>query len=167
MLKQECYNVLGLKMNASPEEIKKAYKKLALKYHPDKQAANSEEEKKENENKFKKISEAYEFLMNPDKFSNINSQSFRSSFVDPNELFNQIFGSMNVNPFNSRSNISINITGNNIPQSVIRSSSVTIINGKRIETVRETVNGVTRERIISSDSNNSPVNFQNVLFRNI
>ena len=52
--KRDYYDVLGVKKDAKPDEIKKAYRRLAMKYHPDKNAGN-----KEAEEKFKEISEAY------------------------------------------------------------------------------------------------------------
>ena len=59
----EYYNILGLKKDYSDSELKKAYRKLAIKYHPDKNRGNEEEAT----NKFKEISEAYEVLSNPEK----------------------------------------------------------------------------------------------------
>jgi len=64
MAKRDYYEVLGISKGATQEEIKKAYRKLALKYHPDKNPDD-----KEAENKFKEAAEAYEILSNPDKRS--------------------------------------------------------------------------------------------------
>lgn len=61
------YEVLGVSKDASPEEIKKAYRKLAIKYHPDKQSGKSDAEKKAAEEKFKQISVAYDVLSDPKK----------------------------------------------------------------------------------------------------
>jgi molecular chaperone DnaJ len=99
MDKNQCLQVLELTANASPEDIKKAYKKMALKYHPDRQEQSlSAQEKKQSEEKFKQISEAYELLMNPEKFNTMNNggPGFGRGFVDPNELFAQIFRDMNI-----------------------------------------------------------------------
>lgn len=62
MAKRDYYEVLEVNKNASSEEIKKAYRKQALKYHPDKNPDN-----KEAEEKFKEAAEAYEVLSNPEK----------------------------------------------------------------------------------------------------
>ncbi len=62
MPKKDFYEVLGVSKNASAEEIKKAYKKLAQKYHPDRNPGD-----KQAEDKFKDISEAYHTLSDPDK----------------------------------------------------------------------------------------------------
>lgn len=61
MSKRDYYDILGVSKNATAEELKKAYRKMAMKYHPDK---NPDEESVE---KFKEAAEAYEILSNPDK----------------------------------------------------------------------------------------------------
>lgn len=152
------YNILELKPGCSQEEIKKAYKKLAIKYHPDKQNDKSSEEKAIAEAKFKEIAEAYDMLMNPEKIN--NNQTFRRRHIDPNELFNQFFN-MNIgggsNPFSSRMNININgiNIGAGLGNCIMRSSSISIINGQRVEKITETVNGVTSVKtIVSGQPNN-------------
>ena len=62
MAKQDYYEVLGVGKNASAAEIKKAYRKMAIKYHPDKNPDD-----KSAEEKFKVAAEAYEVLSNADK----------------------------------------------------------------------------------------------------
>ena len=60
--KRDYYEVLGVEKNATADELKKAYRKLALKYHPDRNPGD-----KEAEEKFKEAAEAYDVLSNPDK----------------------------------------------------------------------------------------------------
>ena len=168
MDKNTCLSILGLEGNASPEEIKKAYKKMALKYHPDRQEQTlSDEEKKNAEEKFKQVSEAYELLMNPEKFNNFNNgpHGFPGGFVDPSELFNQIFRDMNMNqgnPFSNMQGFQVNFNNPGFNNNVMRSSSVFFINGQRIEKVSETVNGVTHEHTIIGQT--MPNAFQNIRF---
>lgn len=61
------YEILGLERNATEEQIKKAFHKLSIQWHPDKWANASEEEKKNAEEKFKEIAEAYGVLSDKDK----------------------------------------------------------------------------------------------------
>ena len=62
MANKDYYEILGLQKGASDDEIKRAFRKLAIKYHPDKNQGN-----KEAENKFKEINEAYQVLSDPEK----------------------------------------------------------------------------------------------------
>ena len=77
------YKVLGVAPDASDDEIKKAYRKMAAKYHPDKFATKSDQEKKNAEEKFKEINEAYAILSDPQKRAAYDQYGFAG--VDPNQ----------------------------------------------------------------------------------
>ncbi|XP_078485547.1 dnaJ homolog subfamily B member 4-like [Ciona intestinalis] len=108
MMGKDYYKVLGISRSASEDEIKKAYRKLALKYHPDKNKSASAEEK------FKEIAEAYEVLSDPEKKKMYDTHgeqglhggmskdgdSYSYSFHgDPRATFEAFFGTSN--PFAS------------------------------------------------------------------
>ena len=72
MAKEDFYKLLGVSKNASEPEIKKSYRKMAMKYHPDKNPDN-----KEAEEKFKEINEAHQVLSDPEKRAQIGRASCR------------------------------------------------------------------------------------------
>ena len=87
--KRDYYEVLGVDRNASAEDIKKAYRKLAVKYHPDKNPGD-----KEAEEKFKEAAEAYSILSDPDKKAKYDQ--FGHAGVDgAGPDFSQGFGNLN------------------------------------------------------------------------
>ena len=59
------YDILGVSKNATQDEIKKAYKKAAIKWHPDRFAKKSKKEQQEAEERFKEINKANDVLSNP------------------------------------------------------------------------------------------------------
>jgi molecular chaperone DnaJ len=99
--KRDYYQVLGVERAAAPEEIKKAYRKLAVKYHPDKNPGD-----KAAEEKFKELGEAYEVLSDPEKrgaYDRYGHQAFSPGGMgggfrggggmhDPFEVFREVFG---------------------------------------------------------------------------
>ncbi|WP_416757705.1 molecular chaperone DnaJ [Roseateles sp. So40a] len=82
MAKRDYYEVLGVAKNASEEDIKKAYRKLAMKYHPDR---NQGDGAKEAEDKFKEAKEAYEMLSDGQKRAAYDQ--YGHAGVDPNQGF--------------------------------------------------------------------------------
>ncbi|MBO7521817.1 MAG: molecular chaperone DnaJ [Opitutales bacterium] len=103
---QDYYELLGVSKDASTQEIKKAYRKLAIKYHPDKNPGN-----KEAEEKFKQISDAYQVLSDDEKraaYDRYGHAAFQAGgmgnpsggmggmggFKDASDVFREFFGSM-------------------------------------------------------------------------
>ncbi|TYB31225.1 MAG: molecular chaperone DnaJ [Candidatus Mcinerneyibacterium aminivorans] len=101
MSKKDYYEVLGVDRDASQDEIKKAYRKLARKYHPDKNPGDEKAEEK-----FKEITEAYQVLSDPQKrkkydqfgHSGVDQEGFNfnrgnySDFGDLGDIFGDLFG---------------------------------------------------------------------------
>lgn len=95
--KRDYYEVLGVDRNASADEIKKAYRKLAIKYHPDKNPGD-----KEAEEKFKEAAEAYSVLSDADKKAKYDQfghagvegagPDFSGGFGNLNDILNDLFG---------------------------------------------------------------------------
>lgn len=99
------YSVLGIQKSASKEEIKKAYRKLSLQFHPDKNPDNIEQSKK----RFQELTEAFETLSDDDKrrfYDTGNSQSGNMSNINIFEIFNR-FGMFGMK--DERPNLDINI----------------------------------------------------------
>ncbi len=104
-MSQDYYEILGVAKSATAEEIKKAYRKLAIKYHPDRNPGDTAAEEK-----FKEISNAYEVLSDPAKrqrYDQLGHEAFTSTggagfggggfggaggFRDPMDIFSQFFG---------------------------------------------------------------------------
>jgi len=107
MSKQDFYQTLGIAKNSTDAEIKKAYRRLAMKHHPDRNPGN-----KASEQKFKEGKEAYEVLSDSQKRSTydqfghagMNTQSGMGGGFNPNpgDSFNDIFGDMFGDIFGSR-----------------------------------------------------------------
>ncbi len=98
MAKRDYYEVLGVARNASEEDLKKAYRKMALKYHPDRTQGD-----KASEEKFKEVSEAYEALSDGEKraaYDRFGHAAFGAGgraapgggFHDAEDIFRQFFG---------------------------------------------------------------------------
>src|SRR5512137_1438670 len=96
MAKRDYYEILGVEKSASAEEVKKAYRKLAVKYHPDKNPGD-----KAAEERFKELGEAYEALSDPQRRAAYDQYGHAAfdprmrtggGFHDPFDIFREVFG---------------------------------------------------------------------------
>jgi curved DNA-binding protein CbpA len=108
------YALLDIERDATPDEVKKGYRKMAVKWHPDKHASDTSDEQAEAEEKFKQVAEAYECLADPNKreiYDRHGEAGLKNGgggggdgsggmpggydgYVDPMELFAQMFAQM-------------------------------------------------------------------------
>lgn len=102
-MSKDYYKILGVEKGSSEDEIKKAYRKMAMKYHPDKNPDNPEAE-----SKFKEAAEAYDILSNPEKKSNYDrygsaggGNPFGGGGFNMDDIFSN-FGDIFGNAFNQR-----------------------------------------------------------------
>lgn len=92
---KDYYEILQVNKNATQEEIKASYRKLAIKYHPDRNQNKTEEEKKKLAEKFTEINTAYHVLSNPEKKKQYDtfgeSGNFESGSFNINDIFKEVF----------------------------------------------------------------------------
>ena len=152
------YQVLGIGKEASSNDIKKAYRTLAMKWHPDK---HGEDNKQQAEQQFKKINEAYRVLSDPEKkneydqpTTDVGMFQFNSHDFDPMKFFHQSFDEPLINRRGGFPGSSINFNFMNQMNCSSRSESISIQGHRKIETITETRNGQTKTTVFETDLRN-------------
>lgn len=126
---EDFYSTLGIDRQASAEEVKKAYRKMAVKYHPDKNPGN-----KEAEEKFKQVSAAYQVLSDPKKRATYDqygeaafnqggsgySSGGQGNFQNPFDIFSQVFGNFGGSFFGDDGPFDHSASGRNQPGADLR-----------------------------------------------
>ena len=90
---KDYYQIIGVSRTAGPDEIKKAYRKLAMRFHPDRWVNGTDAEKKQAEVQMKELNEAYETLSDPNKRSNYDWLLWKSGQKDSSGSSNSQAGS--------------------------------------------------------------------------
>ena len=147
MAKRDYYEVLGVDKNASADDIKKAYRKMAIKYHPDKNPGD-----KEAEEKFKEAAEAYSVLSDADKKARYDQfghsgvegagPDFSGGFGNLNDILNDLFGGAFGGGFGGFSGFGGGFGGGQRQQRVYRGRDIRV----RVKlTLEEIAKGVDKE----------------------
>ena len=147
MAKRDYYEVLGVDKSASADEIKKAYRKMAIKYHPDKNPGD-----KEAEEKFKDAAEAYSVLSDADKKAKYDQfghagvdgagPDFSGGFGNLNDILNDLFGGAFGGGFGGFSGFGSGFGGGRPQQKVYRGRDIRV----RVKlTLEEIAKGVEKE----------------------
>jgi curved DNA-binding protein CbpA len=155
---EKYYQILDLEPGATKEQIKSAYKKKALKYHPDKNPSADAAEI------FKSVSDAYQILMETpeEQNSNVPPQTFHRH-MDPSELFKHFFASFE-QPFTQNMSFSSNFqfSSNQNHQTFSHmnvsstQTSISIQNGRKVETIVQNQNGnITTRKLVTDLQTNT------------
>jgi DnaJ-class molecular chaperone len=159
---KQYYKVLGLQPNSSISDVKKAYHKLAILYHPDK--VNGDKEKVKAKEKFVKISEAYEVLSDEKKKKDYDAygsfdMQYEKFFRNNDEIFNyfnNIFRE-HMKLFDLKFDFNFDDDSKKFENSKYKSirkfSETKYVDGKKLTTIREIINdnGLVREKNITID----------------
>jgi DnaJ homolog subfamily A member 2 len=131
------YKILGLERDVKDDDIKKAYKKMAVKHHPDKGG---------DEETFKEVAEAYEVLSDKEKrrlydMGVYNRQGKQHSFVNPHDIFRQFFGGggFSMGP----------VPGGSMPGGMMSVSTSTRVVGEMRVTTETRVSGNTKQETVT------------------
>lgn len=155
------YSKLGIEPSSSKAEIKKAYRSLSMKYHPDKNN-NTDESKK----KFQEINEAYETLSDDEKrkqYDNpmLNNNIFHSNYAPhPNDIFSHIFG------MNGNGNIRVNINGQEMNLGSMGGPNIKIFSQKTLSKPSPIIKNVEIEMSKILETQSIPIEIERWIFEN-